>query len=257
MPASARSATRSTPPARRVASPCKSSPQGVLDPSRRCLKQIDPACPLPRQGIAVQVRPWIQQKRHKPLGDGGADLEARIVSIISVRRCSGVMPAAPGGTRPLQSTTSAGASTRADPRNACRGFVKQLLLDRCHADPDDQAEARHRTHPQESIKNHGRCSRWGRLPTGLLRQSQVLQPADDPPSSGQTIQPPTVLDALSVEHRCTRRPASATALPLGHFRTIFADVPIGTGCNKHCDPAALPLNRPSGLLLRWGQAGDQ
>jgi hypothetical protein len=52
--------------------------------------------------------------------------------------------------------------------------------------------------------------RRGRLPTGLLQQSPVLQPADDPPSSAQTIQPPTVLDALSAGHRCTRLLASAT-----------------------------------------------
>jgi hypothetical protein len=119
------------------------------------------------------------------------------------------------------------------------------------AKPDMSVSGREHQEPWEMLK------RRGRLPTGLLQQSPVLQPADDPPSSAQTIQPPTVLDALSAGHRCTRLLASATALPLGHFRTTFADVPIGTGCNKHFDPAGLPLNPPSGLLLRWGQTRDQ
>ena len=88
------------------------------------------------------------------------------------------------------------------------------------AKPDMSVSGREHQEPWEMLK------RRGRLPTGLLQQSPVLQPADDPPSSAQTIQPPTVLDALSAGHRCTRLLASATALPLGHFRTTFADVPM-------------------------------
>jgi hypothetical protein len=36
------------------------------------LKQIDPALPLAGYGIAVQVRPWFQQKHYKPFGNKGA-----------------------------------------------------------------------------------------------------------------------------------------------------------------------------------------
>ena len=158
-------------------------------------------------------------------------------------------------TRPLQSTTSAGASTRADPRNACRGFVKQPLLDRWHADPDAQAEARHRTHPQESIKNHGRyssdavaclpgCSSNHRCysrQTIRLRQFKL----SSLPRSLMLFPQDTAVPVYQLAQQPCRWVISAP--------TFTFDVPIGTGCNQHFDPAALPLNRPSGLLLRWDE----
>jgi len=49
--------------------------RGALHPGGGCLKQIDPAFPLPLHGIVKQVRPWLQYERHAFFGDRDADLE--------------------------------------------------------------------------------------------------------------------------------------------------------------------------------------
>src|SRR3954465_12408120 len=55
-----------------------------------------------------------------PLETGVPIWMARIVSTITAKRCSGVMPAAPCGTRPLQSTITAGASAWGAVGQVCR-----------------------------------------------------------------------------------------------------------------------------------------
>src|SRR4051812_43550932 len=49
--------------------------QIAIDPGGGCLKQIDPALALPRNGVKVQVRPWLQQDHYELPGDRGANLE--------------------------------------------------------------------------------------------------------------------------------------------------------------------------------------